>query len=220
MNSLVQNPKFLISGFEPFAGDLYNPSSGYVDYIDSNSLFKHRAIKLPVTYTCYEILKEEILNYQPDIVIMLGLAKERANINIETNCYNQTDLFLKDENGQLPSSDNALLTYQELMRAKSIYYHFSEQDLNLKLLTTNLNEFSKLATSEKIELSSDPGRYICNFIYFMTLFDATIRKKFTPQPLVIFIHLPATQEIKETGWKKEELFQKVNELLNKISEIE
>lgn len=216
MSLILQNSKALISGFEPFAGDQYNPSGGYVDYLNSSPLFKHRAIKLPVTYSCYEILKKQILEYKPNVVVMLGLAKEREHISIETNCYNKTNTSLKDENEQFPNSNNVLTTYQEIINSQNSILNFSKEELNIKQLSTNLSIFDKLIEVHKVELSTDPGLYICNFIYFLTLFETTIKKKFNPAPLVIFIHLPATQEIKVTGWKKEDLFQKLNELLNII----
>lgn len=105
-------------------------------------------------------------------VLLLGQASARARIDLELFAYNLLDF-------RAPDCDGVLKT-QELL---------DPQGPPRRASTLPRCQLEALATSQgpvPVGLSEDPGRYLCNQIYYQAL-------GLTPKLPVLFVHVPRFQ---------------------------
>ncbi len=172
--------RLLVTGFEPFGPSSINPSGEVVkrlqSRIDDHSLahsdVEIRTTILPVAHSrAWEILRSQYVSLRPDVVILLGEAKNRDALSIEgraTNWYN--DVLAAENAGAalLPhgsESHPSTLPIDQLVRA---------------LHQANI----------PAECSSDAGTYLCNEIMYLTLDYFQSQRGIAPIPQAGFIHLP------------------------------
>ena len=169
------NTIILITGFGPFPGASDNPSAALV-----NALEIHQAERslsgvelicavLPTDWQKIEdTLAQLFAQHQPAISIHLGYAACSPGFQLERTAYNQT-CDLKDVAGQAgtcgPVSPDPN-TPDQLHSA-----------LPLDALSRTLT-----ANGHKADLSADPGRYLCNMAYYLSL---------SRSRASLFIHVPA-----------------------------
>jgi len=99
--------KLLITGFDPFDGQIINPSWEAVrllpDKIGDYELCK---LQLP---TCYgeapRILLEKAEEWQPDVIVSVGQAGGRANVTPERIAVNIRDSKRADNSGKICSGE-------------------------------------------------------------------------------------------------------------------
>lgn len=155
----------LITGFDSFLDNKINPSKEVLRSIS----FEHtRILILPVSYCrAQKQLLQSIKQCNPDLILSFGLASTRKNITIETEAFNLMDAKCVDE-------DKILKTNEKIIENNT---------LSLKTLfpVQKLLDFLK-NEGFAANLSSNPGRYVCNEIYFTALMQ---------KPLSLFIHLPS-----------------------------
>ncbi|WP_280769341.1 pyroglutamyl-peptidase I [Salipaludibacillus daqingensis] len=176
--------RILVSGFEPFGGLSTNPT---LELINKAKNFEIEGvdidtIQLPVVYReCTPPLLEKINEWQPDIVICLGVAVGCSSINLERVGINVEDTVGEgrngDNNGDRPVDRPIVNNGPEGL--------FST--LPIRLLLEKLQE-SKIPSM----ISNTAGTYICN----TTLY--TVLHKIQEESLDIkagFIHVPATPEM-------------------------
>ncbi|MFA6796808.1 MAG: pyroglutamyl-peptidase I [Bacilli bacterium] len=157
--------KLLITGFEPFAGDSINPSKEVAEKLSSKDISVHI---LPVSYNRGKKKFLEIINSEkPDCIISLGLNARAKNIHIEQTAYNSMGAKKPDEDGVVKNSESIILGESES-----------------KSTSLDVDSLVQLCCSKNIdcEKSNDPGRFICNMIYFLAL--SSKAKK------ALFVHLP------------------------------
>lgn len=150
----------LLSGFEAFKNFQVNPSQLLVEHLKLPDIKK---VILPVSYEkSFQILKKQIDLNNPQFVLMFGLAQSRDKVSLEQYAYNINDCSLADNEGVL--LNNTLI-----------------DPMGEKRIETPL----KLPTAGEWEISTDPGKYVCNDLYYRTL-------QYHP---CLFIHLPGTKEM-------------------------
>ena len=155
--------KIILTAFSSFGGLTTNSSEEVLNNLPS----QYQKVVLPVSYhRASQIIEELILSNQPDLLICLGQAGSSVKIRLEQGAYNEA-------NASLPDEDHITLTHQPLIIQGE------------PLLQTHLplKEWSYDLARQgfPVEISSDPGRYVCNATYYRAL---SITSN------VIFIHLP------------------------------
>ncbi|MBQ8655127.1 MAG: hypothetical protein IJ507_09335 [Clostridia bacterium] len=166
--------KILITGFEPFGGDSVNPSWEAVrllpDSVDGAQL--HR-VQLPVVFgECGERLAAEAQAYQPDVVILCGVAGNRTEVTPELLAVNWRMGSIADNAGVQytgqkidPAGPDAIMT-----------------DLPV---TAMVEDMKQAGLPAKLSLSA--GAYVCNDLYY-----AAMQGQKKGGYRALFIHVPPT----------------------------
>lgn len=156
----------VLTGFGAFAGVADNPSAHIAQYAQLPNHINTIRRVLEVTPTACDDFLAEIIPYKPDVALFFGVASDRDKICLETTAYNA----LKP-------------AFQGEFKARPIKAKSAEK------ICTAISGMSELA--EKIceygleaTVSDDPGRYICNYLYYKALQQAC------PQTKVLFVHVP------------------------------
>ena len=149
--------KVLVSGFEPFGGELRNPAWEAVKGVSNqigDSVVKK--IKLPVAYEeSGDILISEIKRENPDIVICVGQAGGRCGLTPEFVALNWKDASIEDNTGSKSSGERIKEDGQDA--------YFT--NLPVKAMVKVLKEKGVPAS-----LSYTAGTYVCNSLMYRLLY--------------------------------------------------
>lgn len=146
-------------------------------------------IVLPVSYArSRSALREAIITCNPGLIVSLGLADKRKETTLERYAYNQMAAAKADEDGSLKHGETIL---------KKAPYRL-ETPFPTDRLRSSLAE-----KGHRCRVSLDPGRFICNLVYFLALSSGT------PS---LFVHLPAKGTI-----SLEEDIRLLNDLLDLLA---
>ncbi|MFT6658385.1 pyroglutamyl-peptidase I [Maritalea sp.] len=97
--------KILLTGFEPFGGELTNPSMEIVHALDGEGSMNCAVVSaiLPVErFRSVRAAIKLIERHKPDIVVALGVAVGRTNITPEKVAINFDDFRIADNGGNQP----------------------------------------------------------------------------------------------------------------------
>jgi pyroglutamyl-peptidase len=164
---------FLLTGFEPFGGNVVNPSGLVAAALDGYRPpgAQVRGGRLPVSWTATGPQLDTLLAVQPTWVLLLGLAARATTIRIELQAANIAGPIL--DNAQALPAQPYLVLDGDATRAST----FPGARLVARLQAAGL----------PAELSTDAGQYLCNF----ALYHALAWGARQPQPPVTgFVHLP------------------------------
>lgn len=147
----------LITGYEPFGGDTFNPSlelaktlSGYT-YRD----YTFQYAQIPVNRKeCIPTMERAIDCYQPEIIICTGLAYARAAISIERVAINVADFPWPDNAGYLALNETIDPT------GETAYF----ATLPIRSMLKNLKD-----NGVPSYISNSAGTYCCNMLMYGTL---------------------------------------------------
>lgn len=155
--------KILMAFFGPFGDNLVNASEELANKIDFPFLTK---IKLRVSYNNdFETLKKAYNSDDFSFIILLGQARGRENVSLETRATNLCNIRAADVDGIYPN--------EEIYEGKS---HYLYTDFDLDKLVSKLNY-------PNLVISKNAGSYLCNYIYYRSLYELTNK--------CLFIHIPA-----------------------------
>jgi len=170
--------KLLISGFEPFGDNSENPSWEVAKQMLQMSDVDVEVCTccLPVSFSrAGEEIKSAILQNNPDVVVMLGLATTRSMVTIERLAINIDDARHPDNDGYIPEDcsiiDNGPDAYFCTLPIKDVVK-------------------AVLQSGNQISISNSAGTYVCNH----ALYEALHLTKDT-EVQVGFIHLPSFEEM-------------------------
>lgn len=93
--------KILVTGFDPFGGELVNPAIETVKRLRDN-ISGAEIIKLEIPTVCHKslrIIEEAVVKYDPDVVLSIGQAGGRPDITIERVGINVDDCRIPDNEG-------------------------------------------------------------------------------------------------------------------------
>lgn len=170
----------LITGFEPFLDHPMNPTQEIIKEIDQQQIGEYKIIGkiLPVVF---EQAGEEIIGYikefQPDVVISLGLAAGRTKITPERVAINCRD-GARDNQGQVWEDAPVEATGQAA--------YFST--LPIRAMVNRMQE-NKLPAA----ISNSAGTYVCNNVMYKTLH--YLHQNNLEHIPAGFIHIPANHEL-------------------------
>lgn len=171
--------RLLITGFAPFGGDALNPSwqavSALPDRVGEWELIKK---ELPVTFRgAPAALFEAMDEWEPDAVLMVGLAASRGAVTPERQGVNEMAARIPDNEGYQPQNEPIVPGGPEVL-------------------------FSTLPVEDMVEaiaalgipahLSDSAGRYVCNALLYSALYH--LEQSDDPIPAA-FVHVPATPEM-------------------------
>ena len=167
--------KILVTAFGPFDGRSENASS-----LALRELKKQfpgiRTRTLPVDAVIAPArLRAALRSIQPDVLIMLGEAAGSTHIRLETTAWNELDFVIPDAAGRQPRKR----VIKEGGRV-SLAATLSWESILGALLTEN----------HQAGLSEDPGRYLCNQIFYVAL--AYLREQGSHCDAG-FVHLPLAE---------------------------
>ena len=171
---MTSSPKrILVTGFEPFDGDSVNPSSTLLDWLKlKNYDFDLATISLPVSFTsAYPLLKKAILEFNPNYVVLTGLAKNRVELTLERIAINWVDARIADNDG--------LILKSQKIKADSADGLFTTLPIE-KMMEVSL------ASGCPTKISTSAGEYVCNHLLYLFLSQNKIPGG--------FIHLPGAKD--------------------------
>lgn len=158
--------KTVVTGFGAFGSNRDNPAgevAGRLKGRDSIDTYI-----LPVVYDrCFNSIRDT----EASIFLHLGLAAGRKEITVERYAYNEKKASIADNDGVSYSGEKIIPHSPEVL----------ETPFNTGRIVASLREIGIRAS-----VSSDPGRYVCNNVYYLSL--AGGRR-------AVFIHLPSEENL-------------------------
>lgn len=170
--------KILITGFEPFGGEKINPSYEAVkllpDKINGTTIIKRQ---IPTVFRkSIEEIEKLIEETNPNIVISVGQAGGKAEVNIERLAINIDDARIQDNEGNQPIDE---VIFED---GENAYF----SNLPIKAMVEKIKEGGIPAC-----ISNSAGTFVCNHIMYGLLY--LIDKKY-PHIKGGFIHVPYLPE--------------------------
>jgi pyroglutamyl-peptidase len=170
--------KVLVTGFEPFDGQLINPSLEAIKRLNS-TMFDAKIYIMPVPTVFNEsirVVKQAIELHEPDIVILVGQAGGRKEISIERVAINIDDATIPDNLG-----------------IKPINQPIREDGNNAYFSTLPIHKMVEHLKNNHLQasISNSAGTYVCNHLMYGILDYVSIKKL---NILAGFIHVPFLHE--------------------------
>lgn len=199
--------RLMLTGFEPFLHFPVNPTQQIVKLLDGQQLgpFQIMSVVLPVEFSrSAEVMLQKFQEWQPEVVVSLGLAAGRSKITPERIAINCCD-------GD--PDNNGVRLEDEPIVADGPAAYFS---------TLPLREMVNVLKQHHIpaEISNTAGTYLCNLVMYRMLHFINQNQL---SVLSGFIHLPATHELalmanqELPSWSLETLTEGVQLALEVIS---
>lgn len=145
----------LVTGFEPFRGEIVNPSWEVARIVDKEVIRgTHRvtAVSLPTAFAnSPRELTEAIARIQPDVVVCLGEAGGRSQLTPERVAINLMDARIPDNDGQQPI-DSPVVD-----GGPTAYW----STLPIKRMVAAIRDAGVPAA-----VSNTAGTYVCNSIFY------------------------------------------------------
>lgn len=168
------NKRVLVTGFEPFDGDVTNPSAELLDWLKTKSFeFDLYTELLPVSFShAFPLLSKTIKKFNPTHVVLTGLAKNRSELSLERIGINWVD-------ARIPDNDGLTLKSKKILEA-------GEDGIFTTLPIEIMVEAAKTVGCP-VKISTSAGEYVCNYLIYSYL--ATFRH--IPGT---FIHIPGADD--------------------------
>jgi pyroglutamyl-peptidase len=182
--------RFYITGFGEFAGVPDNPTTHLVHNLASELAYNPLPATLNLaTCTVLHVSAEKSLQTlqklnhtnneanakdsavpQRTIWLHFGVSGLADCINIESKAYNEADFRCPDQLGWEPQHEKIVEDGPPAIATT----------LNVDLLVSRL-----LSMNHKVRRSEDPGRFVCNWVYYHSLRESLVNDSHS-----LFIHMP------------------------------
>ena len=178
--------KILITGFEPFGGDLRNPSGEAVGLLKESENAEIRKLILPVSWKRAFPEIERVWNsWKPDALLMVGLAAGSSAIRIErigvNLCGEIADIDGLYADGTVqPSGEHPVIEGER----EAFFDTYNHEGILKALKNANI----------PAKYSFSAGTYICNYLLYSSL---AKRNRENSGIKIGFIHLPYAEGQKE-----------------------
>lgn len=172
-----ETPRVLLTGFEPFGGEVVNPSWEAVQRLHGERIAGHVVVarSLPVEFgVSLDALRSAIREAGPALVLCVGQAGGRAAMSLERVAINVDDARIPDNAGAQPI-DSAIVA-----GGPAAYF----TGLPIKAMLAALREAGIPA-----EVSQTAGTYVCNHVFY-GLMHALRRRRIRGG----FVHIPFSLE--------------------------
>lgn len=174
--------RLLLTGFEPFGGDRFNPSGALAAALEGAVIGANVRIVsavLPVSGpAAWQKIAGIIRRRQPRWTVAMGVSG-RPEISVESTAWNVADYRIPDNSGLQPVG-NRILKYGPGKLASRLPV--------LEIAAAMGN------TEIPVRASTDPGRFVCNWLYYRLL-HLTRKPAHGAEGRAVFLHLPATREM-------------------------
>jgi len=180
--------EFNFSGFGEFGGVKDNPTTHLVNHIRENASSYQNDFRVGETEVV-KVAAEDCITYIGEIMsvlekkqtieptcrqvlIHLGVAGGSKAVSLELHGYNDATFRIPDVRNYQPMGKqiNEIMPLEHYYRSMIPIRHILES----------------LKGKHKVQESVDPGRYICNYIYYLSMTEG-----YTRQIPSIFIHVPS-----------------------------
>lgn len=171
--------KVLVTGFDPFGGETVNPTYESVklihDTVKNAEIIK---VEIPTVFgEAGKKVEKAIEEHHPDVVLCIGQAGRRADIQVERIAINLCEAPIPDNAGNQPIDEKSQKD------GETAYF----ATVPVKAMVKNINEHGIPAS-----VSYTAGTYVCNNVMYDLLY--TLNKKY-PNVRGGFIHVPySTQQ--------------------------
>jgi len=170
--------KILVTGFEPFGGEIRNPSvevvQGLPDIIGGAEIIK---LILPVVrYKSADAVEKAVEEHHPDVVLSVGQAGGRAAVSVERVAVNLDDYRIPDNGGNQPADESVVE---------------SGPDAYLCLLPVKQMVAAIQAEGVPAAESLSAGTFVCNHLFYAVSHLLATRY---PGAKAGFIHIPYLPE--------------------------
>lgn len=164
----------LLTGFEPFGSVNDNPSQRVVEHIAAQNYADIVTHIFPVDYVkSGEQLQALIEQYQPEAIILLGVAQSRDAISLERIAINAND-------GKIPDNMGNHKTGQRIIEDAPVGYWSSLP------LETMYEAIQKAEIT--VKMTYHAGTYLCNHVFYLARH--ILESSGTSHIPCGFIHLP------------------------------
>lgn len=146
--------KVLVTGFDPFGGDLVNPALEAVKQLDGKEIAGAVVVtkEIPTVFgIAITILEKTIEEIQPDLVICVGQAGGRPVITPERVAINVND-------ARIPDNDHNQPLDEEIVPGGPVGYWST---LPVKAMVKEMNDNGIPAA-----VSNTAGTFVCNNIFY------------------------------------------------------
>ena len=150
----TNSPRVLLTGFDPFGGELLNPSWLAVKALHGRQIAGHRivAAQLPTIFdTSISALAALLKLHKPVLVICVGQAGGRSAISLERVAININDARIADNAGAQPIDTPVVPV------APAAYF----STLPVKAMRQTL-----VAEGIAAEVSQTAGTFVCNHVFY------------------------------------------------------
>lgn len=172
----IQNKRLLITGFEPFGGEIINPSWEAVERLPEQiNGYTLKKLRIPVVFgEAAEIVLKAAKEISADAILCIGQAGGREAITPELVGINLRNASIPDNSGYQPKDERIIE---------------GEADAYFSTIPTRMIAEAINSTGVKSAVSYSAGAYVCNDVLFTLLshFKGTGTK-------VGFIHIPYSIE--------------------------
>lgn len=194
--------KVLLTGFEPFGGDEYNPSQSICEALSGYTTERceiHTCI-LPVSFLKAPAVIRQAMNaLRPDIALSLGYSSKATCFLLERVALNLEDARIADNDKYQP--EDALVEPGNVLAM--------ETTLPVRSLETHLKNRGIPA-----QLSYTAGTFVCNTVFYTLLSEG--QSKGYPRRAG-FIHVPALPEM--AAGKRDQPFLPLAYMVSGIREV-
>lgn len=173
--------RFVVTGFGPFQGVRSNPTTQICHKLDGH-LRKHGRADLADAIVSRQVMEtaaavvrgslDLVARMEDDTVktvyLHLGVNARGNLFHVEECAYNDATFRVPDRDGYRPTKE-CIVEDQE-------WGHCLKTELDVEALVDTLN-----ATETRAIVSTDPGRFVCNYTYYYSL---------SQHPYAIFLHVP------------------------------
>ncbi|MBL9213102.1 MAG: pyroglutamyl-peptidase I [Opitutaceae bacterium] len=173
----------LLTGFEPFGGDVRNPSAEIVAALQGRIIRGRRVVGvvLPCAFTTSTATLRRLLReHRPELVLATGLAGGRAGLSVERIAINVQDARIPDNAGAQPID-------RPVVRGGPAAYWST---LPVKAIVARLRREGLPA-----DVSQTAGTFVCNHVFYF-LMHALRRRRGVRGG---FVHVPWLPEQAEPG---------------------
>lgn len=168
--------KLLLTAFGPFGGRPENASTLVLREL-RKSMPEVRTRILPVDAVIAPArLRDALRQLRPDALVMLGECAGSKTIRLETTAWNELDFRIPDIAGRKPAARPISRTGPDRLAST----------LPLEAMHASLHR-----GSHEVIFSDDPGRYLCNQLFYIAL--DRLRRDGIAIPAG-FIHLPLAKD--------------------------
>ncbi len=169
--------KVLLTGFEPFGGEISNPSATAVQQLLGSPPpegIDWQGLILPVEFQrSAQLLLQKIDQWQPALVICVGQAGGRPQLSLEQVAINLLEARIPDNSGWQPAGEPVVAG------APAAYF----SNLPLKAMRQAVQEQGIPA-----QISYTAGTYVCNALMYQLMHHLSQR----PACRGGFVHIPYT----------------------------
>lgn len=147
-------PTVLLTGFEPFGGEVGNPSWDAVQALDGECIASHRVVArcLPVVFgASLDALRAALDELDPVLVLCVGQAGGRAQLSLERIAINIDDARIADNAGAR--------RIDEAIAADGPAAYFSNLPIKAMLVVLH-------GAGIPAEVSQTAGTYVCNHVFY------------------------------------------------------